>query len=91
MKVAERRLHDLLLNNQLVVRGNNPANPPAPLAQVTLNGAGPGVREFNQGTPNQRLDMFRDDYLKLTFQDGNYVESRGIRIAEAPHNTTRRN
>lgn len=91
MKVAERRLHDLLLNNQLVSRGNNPANPPSPLAQVSMVGDGPGVQRFNQGSPNQRLDMFRDDYLKLTFQGGRYVESGEVRIAEAPHNTTRRN
>jgi hypothetical protein len=91
---AERKLHDLLLNNQLV-RHENPRDPTSPvvtLAQVTMPGATQADTRFNAGTPSQRLDLFRDAYLGLTFRDGRYVESTAVRIAEAPHaSETRRN
>lgn len=91
---AQRRLHDLLLTNQLV-RHENPRDPSSPvvtLAQVTMPGATQADSRFNAGPPNQRLDLFRDAFLGLTYRDGRYVESTAVRIAEAPHTSqTRRN
>jgi hypothetical protein len=80
---AQRRLHDLLLNNQLVTR-ETPEGPVLVRADVTMLGEGAQQQRFNRGPPNQRLDVFRDSYLALTFHDGRYVPSTAIRIAEAP-------
>ncbi|MCI0504388.1 hypothetical protein L0Y65_06825 [Candidatus Micrarchaeota archaeon] len=94
LATAQRRLHDLLLNNQLVRRENpnDPMSPVIALAQVNMPGTTPADQRFNAGAPNQRLDMFRDAYLGLTFRGGNYAESSAILIAEAPRaNETRRN
>jgi hypothetical protein len=90
---AQRRLHDLLLNNALVTRTNpnDPASPVVALAQVTMPGTSAADQRFNAGTPNQRLDQFRDAYLNLTFRNGRYVESTAVRITEVPQEgSTRR-
>ncbi|MFH0884867.1 MAG: hypothetical protein V1861_04105 [Candidatus Micrarchaeota archaeon] len=90
---AQRRLHDLLLNNQLVTHANpsDPASPVVALAQVTMPGSSQAEQRFNAGTPNQRLDLFRDAYLNLTFRNGRYVESTAVRITEVPQEgSTRR-
>ncbi len=94
LAAAQRRLNDLLLNNQLVTRANpnDPASPVVALAQVTMPGTTVADQRFNAGTPNQRLDLFRDAYLNLTFRNGSYVENSAVRIAEVPQEgSTRRN
>jgi len=94
LAAAQRRLHDLLLSNQLVTRANpnDPASPVITLAQVTMPGTTTADQRFNAGTPSQRLDMFRDAYLNLTFRNGSYSESSAVRIAEVPQEgSTRRN
>jgi len=85
---AQRRLHELLLNNRLVTR-ETPGGPLLVHADVTMLGTGAPVTRFNAGPPNARLDIFRDAYLSLTFHDGRYVPSTAIRIAEAPRESGR--
>ncbi|MEW6035556.1 MAG: hypothetical protein AB1529_03005 [Candidatus Micrarchaeota archaeon] len=79
-EVAARAiLHDLLLNNRLVESGGQ-----AVYAQVTRVGRDAESAAFNSGAPNQRLDIFRDDYVGRTYTNGQYVERPDIRIAMAP-------
>jgi DNA primase len=79
-EVAARAvLHDLLLNNKLVESGGQ-----AVYAQVTRVGRDAESAAFNSGAPNQRLDIFRDEYVARTYTDGQYVERPDIRIAMAP-------
>ncbi|MEW6035555.1 MAG: hypothetical protein AB1529_03000 [Candidatus Micrarchaeota archaeon] len=79
-EVAARAiLHDLLLNNKLVESGGQVV-----YAQVTRVGRDAESAAFNSGAPNQRLDIFRDDYVGRTYTNGQYVERPDIRIAMAP-------
>ncbi len=79
---AQGRLFDLLLNNELV--RTDPRNPNIihQSAQVTMEGTGPQVTAFNNGTPNYRLDVFRDSYLGRTSSGGQFAQSREVTIAE---------
>lgn len=73
---ARRRLHDMLLNNELVGAGGRPL-----LADVRMAGPAQTSQEFNGLAGNARLDNFRDAYLARTYQGGQFVDSRVIRIA----------
>ena len=73
---ARRRLHEMLLNNELVGSGGRPL-----YADVRMSGRGREPQEFNGRAGNARLDVFRDAYLGRTYQRGQFVDSRTIRIA----------
>ena len=69
---GKRQLHEALLHNQLI-GPNNEA-----LADVKLI-RGP-EKDFNSGSPNQRLDMFRDNLLAKTYIDGKYADTKDVTL-----------
>lgn len=85
---ARERLHGMLLNNELVSHG--PDGRLIQRAQVTMTGSAGRAAAFNTGAPNQRLDLFRDQYLSMTFQGGQYVARPDVAITLAQAEVPRR-
>lgn len=73
---ARQRLFQMLQRNELVGPGGRPL-----LAGVRMEGPGMEAREFNQRSPNARLDVFRDTYLSNSSRAGRFVPMPDVRVA----------
>ncbi len=89
-RTARARLHEMLLNNELVGPGGRPLR--AQVEMIAPTGTSPQAQErqreaqrFNSPrTPaTARLDHFRDAYLSRTYINDRYVSDGTIRIASA--------
>lgn len=82
---GQARLHDLLMNNQLVEPGGRV------VAGVDVQRTGDA--RYNAQPPNARLDIFRDRYLSETSSGGEFRAATDVRIAQvtpgAPARRTR--
>jgi hypothetical protein len=78
---GKKELHDQLLNNKLVDDKTKTPKADVRLAEGTTAEQKAEANRFNNGTPNQRLDVFRDRYLGQTYQNGQYVDASSVNVA----------
>jgi hypothetical protein len=89
-RTARARLHEMLLQNELVGSGGRPLRAQVEMIEPTgtsraAQEAQREARRFNspRTTAAARLDHFRDDYLARTYIDGQYVSDGTVRIASS--------